>query len=456
MQTSVNTLELYLWLAQLDSEETSIEFREWAKRVDLARKEYQAAGWIGVYSGSGPQLSQASYWARIAAVDVGIGFGSIGIELHEIRDHDPEFRSAVSESGFRSLGTGDSCPDPQILMRDIERMIEKERKTKKPPRGITKGTLTCPNGCDIVAALESQRKPATAIAAAKRSDVPAVIEVVSTPAEKLSTEERKLLAQREKEIERSAHAFLDLGNALAEIQKKRLYRSTHSTFEAYLADRWHIERSVAYGLIAAVRVNDIASAIADKTGLRITNESQCRPLAKLDDADVVEVLKRAAKRITADADGVKVPTAKILAEVAREYITPPEDLRKAKAERSQKRPAVELIDQAEREEMAAESHGIAGDPSEFSRGFAITGPQSSEEITEERYRWNGRQCVYAADLHDVRSSLEKLFFSRQGNGQFRDDLAALLTSLAVEIKTGKVRSLPAAAVARTISLRRAK
>ena len=128
---------------------------------------------------------------------------------------------------------------------------------------------------------------------------------------------------------------------------------------------------MAYGLIAAVRVNDIASAIADKTGLRITNESQCRPLAKLDDADVVEVLKRAAKRITADADGVKVPTAKILAEVAREYITPPEDLRKAKAERSQKRPAVELIDQAEREEMAAESHGIAGDPSEFSRGLIL-------------------------------------------------------------------------------------
>ena len=425
-QRGVNTLELYLWLGQLDSEETSIEFREWAKRVDLAKKAYHAAGWMAVNAGARPQLSQAAFWSRIAAVDVGISFGCVGIDLHEIRIHDPEFRSAVSESGYRSHATGDSCPDPVILMRDIERMIGDERKKKKFPKGVTK------------------------------AEVPAVIEVVSTPAEKLTTEEHRTLSHCEKTINRGATAFLDTGDALTVILEQRLYREQYSTFEAYLWEEFHLERSVAYRWIKAAATHTKTSAIAYKLNLSITNESQLRALETvIEPQDLQAVLKRAARKITPNADGLRVPTAKILAESVREEFTSPEDLRRWKEAKRQKPLAVELIDQADREETAAaESHGVAGDPSEFAKGFEITGPQTSEEIAEERYRWNGRQCLYAAELHDVRSSLEKLFFSRQGNGQFRDDLAALLTSLAVEIKTGKVRSLPAPAVARTLSLRR--
>ena len=328
----------------------------------------------------------------------------------------------------------------------------------------------CPKGRDIFAAAMPERKAGTAMAIAKRSDVPAVIDVPSTPAEKLTTEERRLLVQREKEIERSANAFLALGEALADVQQKRLYRCTHSTFEAYLDDRWHIERSVAYGMIAAVRVNTIASEIADKTGLRITNESQCRPLAKLDDAEIAEVIKRAAKRITPDAKGEKIPTAKIFAEVAREYTTPPEDLKRQKemAEtRLQKRSAVELIDQAEREEKAAAETGEPRVPalpyspkhepdqydawllSEAKRNPAnlagiadakqwreiFDGPPPADGSSVDC--WNGREFEFSRQLHGVNSIIRNLWARHSGQAEneikFRNNLSSLLRELAEDI-----------------------
>ena len=346
-QRGVNTLELYLWLGQIDSEETSIEFREWSKRVGLAKKEYHAAGWMAVNAGAGPQLSQAAFWSRIAAVDVGISFGCVGINLHEIRDHDPEFRSAVSESGYRSLATGDSSPYPEILMRDIEQMIGDERKKKKFPKGVTK------------------------------AEVPAVIEVVSTPAEKLTTEERRTLSHCEKTINRGATAFLDTGDALTVILEQRLYREQYSTFEAYLWEEFHLERSVAYRWIKAAATHTKTSAIADKLSLSITNEAQLRALETVvEPQDLQAVLKRAARKITPNAEGLRVPTAKILAQAVREEFTSPEDLKKAeggrrKAEQSSHAPrptSHELIDQAERERGSRRHHtGLKAIPASLPR-----------------------------------------------------------------------------------------
>jgi hypothetical protein len=468
-QRGVNTLDVYLWTAQLDSEETSIEFQEWAKRVGLARKEFEAAGWMAVLPGSGPQLSQASYWARIAAVDVGISFGCVDINLHEIRKDDPEFRSAVSESGFRSIATGDSCPDPEILMRDIERIIERERKTRKFPKGITKaappaGKLLCPKGCDIIGALEAKRKAAAATAIAKRSDVPAMIDVPSTPAEKLSSDERKTLSHCEKTIKQGATAFLEMGDALTVIQEQRLYRERYSTFEAYLWEEFHLERSVAYRWIKAAATHLKASAIADKLSLSITNEAQLRALETVvETQDLQAVLRRAARKITPNAEGLRVPTAKILAEAVREEFTAPEDLKRQKETarmRSQQRPAVELIDQAEREEKAAADIDEArlegalktatfvvsfdkghrrdtladiGEPQDWLQ--ILRGPKP-EDGSDPGY-WHGRPRSYARQLHGVATIVQRLAALHLGQAEeeveFRNNLSSLLRSLAEDI-----------------------
>ena len=67
---------------------------------------------------------------------------------------------------------------------------------------------------------------------------------------------------------------------MAEIFDRRLYRETHSTFEAYGWDRWQLKKSHVYQLVNASRVVSVLeekSAIADK----FKNEAQVRPLLKL-------------------------------------------------------------------------------------------------------------------------------------------------------------------------------
>lgn len=67
----------------------------------------------------------------------------------------------------------------------------------------------------------------------------------------LSGEERTELALCEAVIERGRQAFLEVGGALMTIQEKRLYRATHTTFDAYCREKWQIGKSYAYDMIAA-------------------------------------------------------------------------------------------------------------------------------------------------------------------------------------------------------------
>ena len=126
-------------------------------------------------------------------------------------------------------------------------------------------------------------------------------------------DERNELKANERKIEASAKAYLDLGTALLEIQIKRLYRERSSTFEAYLEDRWHLTRSVAYQLIDAKKRHDAAKPISyEKLNIEFTAESQLRALRCDSPSDMKAVLQRAAKLTPPDADGVKPPTAKII------------------------------------------------------------------------------------------------------------------------------------------------
>ena len=77
-------------------------------------------------------------------------------------------------------------------------------------------------------------------------------------------------------------SFIEVGRALTAIRDKRLYRSTHGTFEDYCRERWDMGKPYATQLICAA--NTVESLRDGCNCNQIPkNESQVRPLTKLKD-----------------------------------------------------------------------------------------------------------------------------------------------------------------------------
>lgn len=144
----------------------------------------------------------------------------------------------------------------------------------------------------------------------------------------LSPEERGSLAKHEATIERGQQTFIEVGLALADISRRRLYRETHASLEAYLADRYpDISRRRAYQLMDAA---DTAQQLAAPPATvnhgthsppplpTPTSERALRPLAGLEPEQKREVYQQAAA-----AAGGKAPTAAQVETAARAVKPPP-------------------------------------------------------------------------------------------------------------------------------------
>jgi len=93
----------------------------------------------------------------------------------------------------------------------------------------------------------------------------------------LSTSETTRLGELERVVAEGARAFVEVGHALFEIREQRLYRATHTTFQDYCRERWHLSRPEAYRAIDAARVVEVLTPIGDAP----MNEGQARELAPL-------------------------------------------------------------------------------------------------------------------------------------------------------------------------------
>jgi phage N-6-adenine-methyltransferase len=93
----------------------------------------------------------------------------------------------------------------------------------------------------------------------------------------LQPQERDRLADLERVIERGQQTFIEVGNALLEIRKNRLYRETHSSFESYCRERWGMRHQNADRLIRSVEVAEILNPM----GFTAPNERQARELVPL-------------------------------------------------------------------------------------------------------------------------------------------------------------------------------
>ncbi len=72
------------------------------------------------------------------------------------------------------------------------------------------------------------------------------------------------LHRLETTIERGARAFIEAGQALAEIRDRLLYREAgYESFERYCRERWQMSRPRAYELMGAAGVVEHLSAMAD-------------------------------------------------------------------------------------------------------------------------------------------------------------------------------------------------
>lgn len=78
-------------------------------------------------------------------------------------------------------------------------------------------------------------------------------------------------------VEAGLRTFIEVGQALVELHDGRLYRATHDTFDAYVADRFGSSRQHAYRLIEAAK-----TAVAVSPMGVIANERQARALAGLE------------------------------------------------------------------------------------------------------------------------------------------------------------------------------
>lgn len=112
----------------------------------------------------------------------------------------------------------------------------------------------------------------------------------------LSTIERAELGRYEAVIKRGLEAFVAVGNALLAIRRDHLYRGTHSTFEAYVDERWRMTYSYANKLIGAAEVvGNLTTENRTIVHVLPQTESQARPLTKLPPDQQREVWREAVE-----------------------------------------------------------------------------------------------------------------------------------------------------------------
>lgn len=96
--------------------------------------------------------------------------------------------------------------------------------------------------------------------------------------DELSTTEQADLQQLEATIRTGLTSFIAVGNALAEINDRKLYRGTHDTFDSFCKDKFGFGRSRGYQLASAAALATEMSTVVE--GSVLANEGQSRALAK--------------------------------------------------------------------------------------------------------------------------------------------------------------------------------
>ena len=130
-------------------------------------------------------------------------------------------------------------------------------------------------------------------------------ELTVLPIDPLTTEEEGDRLHLERKVER---AFYEAGMALMQLRDRRLYRSTHATFEDYCRDRFDYVRRRSYQLIDAAKIyNNLSEKCEQIVHILPTREGQVRPMSQLNAEEQVIAWETAVQEA-----GGKVPSGRIV------------------------------------------------------------------------------------------------------------------------------------------------
>lgn len=152
----------------------------------------------------------------------------------------------------------------------------------------------------------------------------------------LSTDEAAQLAECEATIRNGLQTFVEVGQSLARIRDGRLYRQTHTTFEAYCDQEFGLTYRRVNQIIAAAEVTDALGTIVPDS--LPANEGQARELSGLAPETAAEVMRQAH-----DATDGK-PTAAAIAEARQEVAPKPSRFTKVRSEALVDKETGEVID----------------------------------------------------------------------------------------------------------------
>ncbi|MBW4689858.1 MAG: hypothetical protein KME40_33445 [Komarekiella atlantica HA4396-MV6] len=137
----------------------------------------------------------------------------------------------------------------------------------------------------------------------------ATITVTAVEIPELTEQEQSDRLRLERKVER---AVFEAGKALMELRDRRLYRSTHKTFDEYCLNRFGYNRSRSYQLVDAAIVIDNLQKCPQFVAILPTAEGQVRPMTKLEPQQQHEVWLTAVEQA-----GGKVPTGRIVKDVVQ-------------------------------------------------------------------------------------------------------------------------------------------
>ena len=97
---------------------------------------------------------------------------------------------------------------------------------------------------------------------------------MTTIQNELSLAERAELRRLETTISRGWQTFIQVGEALSHIHKKRLYREDFATFEEYCQKVWNWSRNRAYQMMDAAKT----ASVLEEVGVTVAHEREARQL----------------------------------------------------------------------------------------------------------------------------------------------------------------------------------
>ena len=175
------------------------------------------------------------------------------------------------------------------------------------------------------AALSNPELPINSDITPSENPASAIIDIAAVEVPELTEQEQSDRLHLERRVER---AFFEAGKALTELRDRRLYRSTHKTFEEYCRDRFsytyrHVNYLIAGCLIVdniKMGTNSSQNESQDEMGTNSsqilpTSEVQVRPLAKLEPQQQPEAWQQAVEQA-----GGKVPSGRIVKDVVQQIM----------------------------------------------------------------------------------------------------------------------------------------